>query len=55
MTENTHLYTSNLVALTIEAFLIFIEIKAADFRIFYKSLTAAQTHVLINKKDKKIS
>ena len=36
-----------------KAFLIFIEMKATDFRIFYKLLTTVQTHVLINKRDKK--
>ena len=55
MMKNIHLYTSSLVAFITEALLIFIEMRAADFRIFYESLTAAQTHVLINKRDEKIS
>ena len=54
MTENTHLYTSNLVAFTTEAFLIFIETKAVNLKIFYKSLVTAQTHILTDKKSKKI-
>ena len=55
MMKNTHLYTLNLVVFTTEALLIFIEMRAADFKIFYELLAAAQTHVLINKKDEKIS
>ena len=53
--KNTHLYTSSLVALTTKILLIFIKTEAANFRIFYELLAAAQTHVLINKKSEKIS
>ena len=55
MTENTHLYTLNLVAFTMKAFLIFIEMRIADFRIFYKSLATMQTHVLTGKRSEKTS
>ena len=51
MTENTHLYTSSLVTFTTEVLLIFIETETANFRIFYKLLATAQTHVLIDKRD----
>ena len=51
--KNTHLYTLNLVAFTMKALLIFIEMRATDFRIFYELLATAQTHVLTDKRDKK--
>ena len=51
--KNTYFYILNLVAFTTKAFLIFIEMRAANFRIFYELFVTAQTHVLTDKKNEK--